>query len=345
MRLIFTSALISFMLSLLSATPVASSSSRDLEIAFGSPRKSFAHQPQSLEPRQIPADPYQIPGTNITFIGECIYNVTGDMYGLGVRIGFYLQSASCIVSNAFVVRGNELNRGTNAIMTLPLTVAYGLGFLDQANILPLEVQMFISLVAMVALPCLSVILLRRSTIPGDIYSNGSIVSLTLIFVVACGLGTWGEATQPYHGACRVFSGLGGDSVKAKAGWSAWLALLCTLTATALSLFLISIYRMWRSVKAFRHGFSTSTDLIAEGEQCWFREKQRVCICWLVFIVGLWCTCVASVELTLKRHLIITDGLSQREFGQWIALCVGICSWVSLLWAAVGDRWKWRKPSD
>jgi hypothetical protein len=68
--------------------------------------------------------PTYMPSSNGTISGICIYTVTGDMYGLGVRLGFYLQSATGIIATVFIPDEGEQGRANSAILCFALLIAF-----------------------------------------------------------------------------------------------------------------------------------------------------------------------------------------------------------------------------
>src|SRR5271170_529181 len=68
------------------------------------------------------AGPTTLPnGTTIVPV-YCVYSATGDMDGLGVRSGFYLQSACTIVASVILLRGGRDSRANSIIMSFALTI-------------------------------------------------------------------------------------------------------------------------------------------------------------------------------------------------------------------------------
>ena len=277
----------------------------------------------------IPADP--LPGTNSTVFGFCEYDLSTDMYGVGVRLGFYLQSACIIIANPFLLQNADLGRASGGLMTFALLVAFGIGVGSDDTLLQLEAPIFISLVTVVSLPVLLLIVCRWIHPAESVHSQGTMVALASIFLASCITATWGVAQKRYLGACKIFSGLGGDSAKATTGWITWLALLGTLTAIAAVLFLLALLKLFRTVRQSKFEYRPLQ------EKIWFRSDRVNCVVWVAFSCGLWATCIASVELTLSRHDMDSGGLSERDFGQWMALCVGIGTVIMLVWFLLWEQ--------
>ena len=267
-----------------------------------------------------------------------IYEITGDMYGLGIRISYYVQSACNIIACIVVERGvAELGRSNSAIMALALTVAFGLGIRDPNNRMALEVQLFVALITMISLPILLAVLIQWKKSQQNLTAHGSIIALASIFLTSSGIALWGELNGRYTGLCKLFSGLGGTSVKARAGWNAWVALLALLTVVALTVLVACCIMIWRASASGREAHDSHN-------RKWIQSQPRMCIAWSIFAVGIWITSVASVQVTIRRHLMITTSLTDRDYGQYISLCVAIGSVCTLTWATVEENcnsWKWR----
>ena len=270
---------------------------------------------------------------------HCVYEITGDMYGLGIRISFYVQSACNIISCIVLNRGVELGKASSVIMTLALAVAFGIGIQDPINQMVLEVQLFMALITMISLPMLSAVLIQWKKSQQNLGAQGSTIALAVIFVTSCVIALWGEINGRYTGVCKFFSGLAGTSVKARVGWNAWVALLSLLTVVALISLVACLVMI---VGAFRRWEATEPKRIKE--RTWIQSQPYTCIFWSLFAVGIWITSVASVQLTIRIHKMTTSTLTDRDYGQWISLCVAICTVCTLIWAVLEENcnpWKIR----
>jgi hypothetical protein len=219
-------------------------------------------------------------------------------------------------------------------MALALTVAFGLGIRDPNNRMALEVQLFMPLITMLTLPMLSAVLLQWKKSQRSLSAHGSTIALASIFVASSGIALWGEVSGRYTGLCKLFSGLGGTSVKASAGWNAWVALLSLLTAVALTSLVACCVMIWGAARGREIGDSPARK--------WIESQPRICIAWSLFAVGIWITSVASVQLTIRRHMMITSSLTDRDYGQWISLCVAIGSVCTLVWVGSQENYYARK---
>src|SRR5271170_152706 len=209
--------------------------------------------------RGLLADPTTLSNGTTIVPGYCAYSATGDMYGLGVRLGFYVQSACTIVASVILLRGGRDSRANSIIMSFALTVAFGLGILDRLNQMTLEVQMFMPLVTMICLPLLSLIAVQwRQNSQETVRASVSGFVLSLVFLTSCALAMFGEVHGRYFGRCKLFSGLGGSSVKAIRGWAVWVTLLSVLTAIALVLLaLLCAAKVFRALRIGSQGLGSS----------------------------------------------------------------------------------------
>ena len=201
-----------------------------------------------------------------------------------------------------------------------------------------------ALITMISLPMLSAVLIQWKKSQQDLGAQGSTIALAAIFVTSCAIVLWGEIHGRYTGVCKVFSGLGGTSVKDRAGWNTWVALLSLLTAIAMTslvtcfVMLIGAFRRWEPTESK----PTESKDLKEGR--WIQSQPYICIAWGLFAVGIWITSVASVQLTIRIHKMTTSTLTDRDYGQWISLCVAIGTVCTLIWAALEencDPWKSR----
>jgi hypothetical protein len=108
-----------------------------------------------------------------------------DMYGFGVRLGFYIQSACCIIAIIFLKDGVEFG-------CLQDSLFKSIGVVNPENLKILEGQLFTSLVVMVSLPSLSQIVFQWHQIPESVYALGSTIVLATIFMVSCIVAMWGS---------------------------------------------------------------------------------------------------------------------------------------------------------
>ena len=237
------------------------------------------------------------------------------MYGLGVRLGFYLQSASNILATVFLVDGDENGRANSAILCFALLIAFGFSIPNDP--MALEVPIFIALITLISLPPLSLPIFRRHQYEGNFKSYGSLLALALVYVTACGSCIWGDQHEWFDQAspCPVYSGLGGSSAISPNGWTAWTVLLSLETGVAVVLLCVTTF------KASRGRPRPSS-----------QEHWAETMLWTAFSVGLLAVCVASVELTIFRHKISTPVLSNSELGQWMSLCAGIGAILSFIWS-------------
>ena len=302
-----------------------------------SPTMTLSH-PNALDPvlpsvsRGLLADPTTLPNGTTIVPGYCEYSATGDMYGLGVRLGFYVQSACTIIACVILPRGGRDNRANSIILSFALTVAFFIGIRDRTNQMVLEVQLFIPLVTMICLPLLSLSVVQwRRNSQETVRANVPNFVLAIAFLTSSVLAVFGEVHGRYYGPCKLFSGLGGTSVKATRGWAVWVTLLSSLTLIALVLLLICAAKVYRSTPSSRRLHCSLSP------QSWIHSGQKICLCWTLISCGLWATCVASVELTIRRHEMTTPKLTDNDFGQWISLCVGIGAVFSLIWTIIGEN--------
>ena len=262
---------------------------------------------------------------------QCIYNATADMYGLGVRTGFYIQSFFNILGG-LIPHSSGFGRGTSAVMTFALIVAYALGFEDPLDEPQLEIQLFLPLVTMISIP-LSLLVFLRGHLPQGFYSLGSLVSLSALFVVACILGLVGVARKRYNGPCPLVSGIGAYDQKSKGLWLGSIFILGTATCVGVVLLW---YSSWRFLRSFKR-------------QEWRTNKRGIMIrlkyiAWTLTVLAIWITCVLSVELTIARHNVVTEALAMEDFGQWLSLCVGVASVIKFGWNMAEYRSKRRREA-
>jgi hypothetical protein len=82
----------------------------------------------------------------------CVFTITEDMYGLGVRLGFYLQAFCNRVATILLVDGGVTGRSASATLAFGILVAFQLGL--GTSSLSLEAPVFIALTSMISLPLL-----------------------------------------------------------------------------------------------------------------------------------------------------------------------------------------------
>ena len=269
------------------------------------------------------------------------------MYGVGVRIGFYVQAACCILATIILELGVQFGRANSAIICFALLVAFGFGILDPVSQRQLEVQVFLSLVTAVSLPTLTLISFQWRNFHESPKRLGSMLALAIIFLACCVISVWSEAQGPYTGVCELLSGLGRQSIKTKGGWLTWLVLVSLLTIIATVLLVLCAYKMFKLSKEARsQNTRKSAWLVHKGKegQNWFNCHRKWCVLWTVFAAGVWATCVSSIELTVRRHKIITKTPTDQDFRQWMSLCVAIGTVCSVIWGILFS-WSKRKTQN
>jgi hypothetical protein len=264
------------------------------------------------------------------------------MYGLGIRLGFYVQAACCIIASIILDGGAQFGRANSALISFALLVAFGIGIPDPESVRQLEVQIFLSLVTLVCLPTLSLMVFQWRDSHETSNTLGSMFALAISFLVSSVMSVWAEAQGPYNGPCQLLSGLGGHSIKTKSGWLTWLLLVSMLTVIAtvlLSVCVFKWFKLWNETRSQQSLKSTVVQPSANTErpQHWFHRNPKMCLLWTVFAAGVWVTCVASIEFTIKRHKITTANLTDQDFGQWMSVCIAIGTVGSVAWA-LGFDW-------
>ena len=265
------------------------------------------------------------PGTYVVTVTECGYNITGDMYGLGVRLGFYLQAASNVMTTAFVVNGANDGRSNSACLGFGILVAFGLGVSE--SLLSLEEPVFVALMAIVSLPLIVQPIFDWSC-EGSIAIHGSWLALGAVFSAAMCMSLYGL----YHGwdrgppECDVLSGLGGGEATSVNGHTAWTILFIFATMVALTALALGVYKLLATTGVRR-------------ERAWIYEDPPRCLVWGLLAIALSIVCIISVELTIERQGISPPGLGKTEYGQWIAFSVGLTAIIGFFWEITIIHWR------
>jgi hypothetical protein len=300
-----------------SATPTGSSISSPLSSDFS--------------PLPLQLDPFH---RNLT---NCTYVLLGDMYGTGVRLGYYLQSLSTILSMLFS-RGSDLGgvRGTTATMSLALTIAFVTGALSGSS-LALEIPIFLAIATCISLPTLLqpffVWPIRFTNVRGP----ASYIVMVLAYVFDLFFCFWGVVTAWYAAIpqqCDILAGISGESVLSSAGYGSWIifsslgVVLCVVFLTMGIGVLCALPRMLLRVPGSQ---KTWGEILCGSRNINITDRALVAL-WTVFAVGTVGVCIAAVELTFKRHAIQTSELETGQYGQWMALIAGVAGMVSTSWA-------------
>jgi len=269
-------------------------------------------------------------------VSVCVYNLTSDMYGLGVRLGFYLQAISNFLSAALLNHGVvDLGRDTSASLAFGILVAFLLGITESS--LALEAQVFVALISIVCLPLLIQPILNWSWTE-SIASQGSLFVLYIIYIITMSTSVWGVLHGWIRTAqCDVLSGLSGRSALSPSARMTWLVFFCMGLAFGCGLFAAVLFKKWWA----RHDLNKSEKKSEKNDANepkipWIHQDPKTFIPWAIFYILLFIVCVTSVELTIKWHHIDSPGLSESEYGQWIAFSVGLFAVVSVFW-----EWMWQ----
>ena len=277
----------------------------------------FGTQSSSSSATKISMTPSTAPTPSSQQI-KCVYNATSDMYGIGVRTGFYIQSGLNILCGMLAF-SSDFGRGTSAVMAFAMTVAYGLGFRDDANLPQLEIQLFLPMVAMLTTP-LSLILWVQGAESEQFYSIGSLVMLSSLFMIAAIMGLIAVVLKPYNGPCPLFSGLGGYDLRLHG------RLIASIVGLGIASFLgmaVFAFNATHFIRAYR----------TKGSR---NERSRKIshtkyVIWTILSIAVWLMCVLSIELTIKKHSMMTQGLGDQQFGQWMSLCASFATLVTFGW--------------
>ena len=257
-----------------------------------------------------------------SMIEICVYAITGDMYGLGVRLGFYLQALSNILAAALLIHGARECRTNSAVLAFGTVVAFVLG-LGETSV-ALEAPVLLALVSILALPLLlqPVLDWKWKEAPSSL---SSLLVLMIIYCVAVSSTLWGFFHGWYRGPpqCDIKSGISGASALSTAGRASWLAnfILCLVFLGVL--FLASVYKTWKARTYTVH-----------PERAWPLRNRMQFSVWFIFTLILCSVCIYSIESTIRRHAITYPGLSKTEYGQWIAFSIGLGAVVSILWSYI-----------
>lgn len=244
--------------------------------------------------------------------GECEYIITSDMYGIGVRIGFYLQG----VSNIFGLRPFHKDpdgRSITASLCFGLLVAFWLGI--ETTSISLEGPVFVALITAVSLPIIIHPVLFDH--PRSSRSSGSLLAVSALYSAAIMSVLFGSINGWYRGSpeCSVASAFSGENALSTHGKSAWLILFTVEALLSMALLLTILYRT----------------INAKTKKPPLDNNWRNGIIFGIFSILIVTFCIASVETTIVLNDIHTPGLSGAEYGQWIAFSVGLGAILASIW--------------
>ena len=257
--------------------------------------------------------------------GICIYEITTDMYGLGVRIGFYIQAIVNITATVVIANGWKYGRLNTSIMAFALLLVFGMGV--RMSSLALEAPLFLALISIVSLPALLEMMFRR-TVRRNRNFHGVYLTLAAIYVVSFAICLWGVRASWYDisrlpSQCPVLTGLTGGNALMPEGKVGWTVLFGLGLGLSSAIFGFGCWKCQRDL-----GRRVMPPLRAE---IWIHQCPFLCVIWLSLSLGLWIVCVVSIEMTISRHHLESAGLTSRDLGQWMAFSTGVAAAVGLFW--------------
>lgn len=257
-------------------------------------------------------------------VAICIYTITGDMYGLGVRIGFYLQAASNFIAAALLPRGIKEGRTTSAILVFGLVTAFELGIGESS--LALESPVIVALMSMLTLPLLMQPALDWSW-KEQAAKQSSLLVISALYIAATGSSIWGVIHGWNRGSteCDILSGISGRSALSQRAQTLWLVLFSLALAFSVFWTLAGICKTWAA-----NGKPSKS----KPKQLWYTRSPICFLSWAGFWILLMIVCLLSIERTIAVHGITPPGLSKTEYGQWIAFSVGLGAVVDILWKTI-----------
>ena len=219
--------------------------------------------------------------------GRCEYNITGDMYGLGARTGFYFQAISNIFTITSLVNGSSYSVSGSVVLCFALIFTFALGYNESA--LALEAPIFASLLTMVSLPHLSHATLKR-LLKRRVDAQGYLFTLAVLTGIGQTLLIWGVVDGWDRGPpqCDVLSGLSGYSALSTGGRIMWAVLFLSGMITAFILAYTILY--------------TTGGRNDNSDKPWIKTNQWICFQWTMICLLLYIICILSVELTIRRHI-------------------------------------------
>ncbi|PWY79025.1 hypothetical protein BO83DRAFT_376511 [Aspergillus eucalypticola CBS 122712] len=236
-----------------------------------------------------------------------------DLYGLGVRLGFYLQALAMIL----YMYGDPKTYGTGLkIASGSITVSVLASWLDyaaQSQFSPSEAIIVILYLMSLSLPA-KYTLVNPCTIKGE---SIGILTLILTELATCAALLWTFATLvntlPRLGTPNVTFFFASVSLT---GWFRYLALVyCVFDATTS---LISVSKMFRILHlAWKPDASSDESLMKNLQEIIQWEE------WLIYVVWLnWAFAIIAIETTLVwNHLTPSNDLGSP--GQLIPFVTGI----------------------
>ncbi|KAL2152740.1 hypothetical protein VTH82DRAFT_5925 [Thermothelomyces myriococcoides] len=258
-----------------------------------------------------------------------------DLYGLGVRVGFYLQAMGMIL----YMYGKDKERGkglklASGSITLSILASWFV-FAARALFSPSEAAIVLLILLGLSFPAKTT-LRRPHTVVGE---ASGLVAMLLVEMGTCAALLWLFArlvvTLPRLGTPNLiffFYKVGLD------GWFRWLALVFSVLDTATSLRLA--YKLLRLINlVLEHQNKTIgvTDVSA------IHEEVKKIMGWDGLAVGIkclhwviWVLVVVAVELTIQwNHLSPSTNLQSP--GQLIPLITGVIIFADGSYAAVRER--------
>ena len=231
-------------------------------------------------------------------------------------MGFYLQAFSNILPQS---HEENSGRANSASLSFGLLVAFWLGI--DITSLALEAPVLVALITSVSLPAI--------VHSASHASVGSLLAVTILYAAGMMSVLFGGINGWYRGSyqCEVASGFSGENALSANGKAVWFTLFGVETLLSLALLVIILYRMYatRNKRHFR---------------AWFQNNRRNSLIFFWFSALVVVLCIVSVETTITRNTIQIPGLSESQYGQWIAFSVGLGAIISVAWG-----WLSRAPGE
>ena len=252
--------------------------------------------------------------------GSCNIIGDADIYGLGIRLSYYLQWAAVLIGMIISPKAANAGRNTSNIVTMAVFINSIYGADNESSLMILEWQIVLSLVFFLLffnLPTSEKVLSRSIGSLGVSFLNGSIV---------LGVEVWLSWTAHGVGAkdgCDVFIFIFAPVSAYSPKWIvankilslAGIAFLWGCIGHAVNLFVNSL-RRWGKKKEI-------------GNNPKIEVRVRV-LCGVGLIVfGTFC--IAFAEMTIKINHITFPGSSLTDSGQLIPIIIGAFNIVSVFW--------------